>query len=371
MENSDGIHGLQKTWWDPEQTVLRSESIFIDGVLHGRCCTYRSNGELHTECLYSYGLLHGPWKIYFLRGDGRVQQETNFVNGKEDGMSRRWYPNGRLASQFPMVDGQRRGQVREWYEDGGLSTEYEMENNVMHGLYRIWEEGTGDLVLEGQFANGRRQGLWGHWTEFGYSEHEYLNGFEDGIARMWTSKDRASLLREGFMVNGRREGPWRYWYKDGGPMESEGVMENDKPVGVWRYWYRNGRQHLEKRYQGGLLWGSFVSWHDNGMLESQGSYYRDRMVGTWRHWTPDGFLSCSRDYPEFSCKIFNPNPCIIYKEPILPGDEFLICSFSDEHVHDYVFMIQFYGHHSAGTMKCQYCQHPMKDTVFVQELPPN
>jgi hypothetical protein len=63
--------------------------------------------------------------------DGQKVCEVPFVNGREHGIARSWYPDGRLKGESPYKNGMLHGTRREFYEDGSLESEEELEFGIL------------------------------------------------------------------------------------------------------------------------------------------------------------------------------------------------------------------------------------------------
>jgi antitoxin component YwqK of YwqJK toxin-antitoxin module len=157
----------------------------------------------------------GPPKVV----TGRVQtpekaEVGQVVNVKE------FFENGQLAterSERKEADGKytRVGPMKAWFENGQLRCEggYD-ERGKLTGHWRYFSE-AGQLLREGDFADGQREG---DWTEF------YENG----------QKRSAGLVHVG-----QCEGPWRYWHENGKPA-AEGTYVNNFREGAWMFWDEQG-----------------------------------------------------------------------------------------------------------------------------------
>jgi len=77
--------------------------------------------------------------------------------------------------------------------------------------------------MEGEFKDGKRNGLWVSW---------YMNG------RKWS---------EGSFKNGKSEGK-RATYFENGKLRYEGAYKNDERVGKWRFYDEAGKLITEEDY---------------------------------------------------------------------------------------------------------------------------
>ena len=105
-----------------------------------------------------------------------------YINGKKDGIHKKWYEDGQLEIEINFKDGKWDGIFKEWYENNQIKQEGNWENNRTIGLWKIWYE-NGQLKSESDFINGKFDGLYRDWYENGQlrSERNYTDGVENGI----------------------------------------------------------------------------------------------------------------------------------------------------------------------------------------------
>jgi antitoxin component YwqK of YwqJK toxin-antitoxin module len=68
---------------------------------------------------------------------GRVMGEVYFVDGKEHGQARSFYPSGNIMSETTYFQGVKNGVEREWYESGKLRGEWTHVYGICMEM-RIW-----------------------------------------------------------------------------------------------------------------------------------------------------------------------------------------------------------------------------------------
>ncbi len=148
-----------------------------DGIIK----KYYPNGKLEAEETYKEGKQEGISKYYF--ESGGLRAEVNFKNGKENGITRHYNGEGKLTSAWNYENGDLKGR-REYYENGALEAEidFEGESKFFSGIQKLYYE-NGMLKAEIPHKNGYLIGvrreyyptgrLWKEET-FQYNEdHEY------------------------------------------------------------------------------------------------------------------------------------------------------------------------------------------------------
>jgi antitoxin component YwqK of YwqJK toxin-antitoxin module len=135
--------GLWKYYNDLE--TLSSEETYTKGIPTGVWKTYFDDGKLLEECPYSKGKKDGECRQYFQ--DGSIKSVVNFKDGKYDGSARYFYPNGK-----PILEGQFVNDLREglWtaYKDNG-----EKESEITYFEGSVSEEKYYDKAREEELNN--------------------------------------------------------------------------------------------------------------------------------------------------------------------------------------------------------------------------
>src|SRR4028119_647670 len=57
---------------------------------------------------------------YELNSAGKLINETSYVDGREDGSEKIWYPNGQTESVIEVKWNRPHGKFQHWYEDGKI-----------------------------------------------------------------------------------------------------------------------------------------------------------------------------------------------------------------------------------------------------------
>ena len=78
------------------------------------------------------------------------KSEINYIDGKRNGFSKSWYPNGQLMKQLEYQDDELVGVVRTWNEDGSRDLEYtaSYKNEKRNSIKINWEDKTTTLSCE-------------------------------------------------------------------------------------------------------------------------------------------------------------------------------------------------------------------------------
>ncbi|MGL6063807.1 MAG: toxin-antitoxin system YwqK family antitoxin [Fusobacteriaceae bacterium] len=123
----------------------------------------------------------------------------------------------------------------------------------------------GSYKEEGEYRNGIREGIWitkvkrKRWLSFfsegtSYIETIYKNGIENGVYKSYYRESFESmklLVEEGNYIEGRREGLWKLYHK--GKLMREYNYKNDKLDGPQRNYDEKGKLISTDFYENGKL----------------------------------------------------------------------------------------------------------------------
>ena len=151
----------------------------------------------------------------------------------------------------------------EWYSNGIKKLEVEYKDNRPHGLVRQWTY-LGDVVLEGQYENGKREG---EWTTF------------------FSSKKKQSTH---YYKNDHEVGDWYGIFLDGKPAFEEHYSDEGDSIGVWKKWYENGNLQEENSCFKTAQKGSFRKFRNDGTLEFEKECGFGIYTGKQVHYYSDG-----------------------------------------------------------------------------------
>ena len=128
--------------------------------------TYAPNGRVIATGYYVNQKKEGEWK-YFDRNSGQLLLLEDNKGGKVHGWSKLYNPNnGKLAEETQFVDGQPEGVCRKYSDTGVLQMECQYHQGHLNGPCKTYFPNTA-LKEEGQYVNGRKSGEWKTYNEDG------------------------------------------------------------------------------------------------------------------------------------------------------------------------------------------------------------
>jgi antitoxin component YwqK of YwqJK toxin-antitoxin module len=101
--------------------VVRSRSGVREGKLQGESRGWYPNGQLQVLEHFEAGISHGLRTKW--HENGERQSEASIVQGVIEGVFRRWHPEGGLAEEIPMKAGQPDGLAKSFNPDGSPKAE--------------------------------------------------------------------------------------------------------------------------------------------------------------------------------------------------------------------------------------------------------
>ena len=96
----------------------------------------------------------GLFTLYENKDTAQIQQ---FLNGKEHGTWKRFYPGKKLAEERSFTSGRKAGILTGYYENGQPKLQYIFKNDEYDGLCREWNT-AGVLIKAMHYKNGHEAG---------------------------------------------------------------------------------------------------------------------------------------------------------------------------------------------------------------------
>jgi antitoxin component YwqK of YwqJK toxin-antitoxin module len=362
----------------------------------------RCEGQLMTRQEDDTPVRQGVWKQW--SETGVLVSEGRYTLGKKDGLWETWYENGQRESEAVYDHGKFSYKLR-WFENGQKKSERWFDGDMRTGVWKFWNQ-NGQLYREIPYSNNAVDGMWREWYDNSgaiMKEDAFVNGRKHGVSRYFYPS--GSVYSEDEYHNGEQHGYSRYWYENG-QMSSETWYVFDRAEGVLKEWYENGQLSTETTYANGMVDGNVVEWYQNGQMKFKGDMYEvvcwieneevEKTVKTGRHlawysngqisedvvyengmpiegtrWNQDGSVSETYSLPNPPAEPVvvqreTKHTCLILHDVISSGDKYMLCSFSEEHVHDYNSLQSFLRAARQTRATCQYCTNPMKEEIYQQ-----
>jgi antitoxin component YwqK of YwqJK toxin-antitoxin module len=116
--------------------------------------------------------------------DGSIKEKLGFINGKREGVAKRWSKNGVLRWQSHYEQNKFIGSFKTWWENGVLAEESTYEKGVLEGIQKQWYD-SGQLAKLRRLVKGKENGMQQAWLKNGtlYINYEARNGRVFGLKR--------------------------------------------------------------------------------------------------------------------------------------------------------------------------------------------
>lgn len=133
-------------------------SLFSKGNYNGKekdsIWTYFNNKVIVARESYQKGLKNGKSFAYY--SDGKTADETEWLNGKLNGIWREFYPSGNKKSEISYLDGKRQGNSRIYFESGQTQIEGLYDNDQCAGTWKFYNP-EGKIKLKLEYKEGTLQ----------------------------------------------------------------------------------------------------------------------------------------------------------------------------------------------------------------------
>lgn len=131
-------------------------------------------------------LLHKKAKfsgvIFQLYQNGDTAANIQYLNGMQDGIVTKWYPNRQLMETRNFVNGKKNGMQIAYFENGNKKFEFKAVNDTYEGEMKEWNI-DGKLIHLATYKNGQEEGIQKMWYDNGKIRANYVmkNGKRYGL----------------------------------------------------------------------------------------------------------------------------------------------------------------------------------------------
>ena len=137
---------------DAEGKTLE-EGFMRDGKREGQWITYdATKGSVKSIDSYVNGNLNGY--SFIMSSRGYIEEQSGFINNQLEGKHFK-YRYGRPKSESNYKDGKMDGIQREYYDNGKIQQETEFKNGVQEGIYKYYSD-DGVLRMSYTYKNGEK-----------------------------------------------------------------------------------------------------------------------------------------------------------------------------------------------------------------------
>ena len=188
--------------------------------------------------------------------------------------------------------------IQERYPDGQVKIERHVirdlgDNYVNHGTWKKYDP-SGNLVVEGQYLDGHRNGVWNAWYRAGeaailaqhpfnqykgpfVSQATFTQGKLDGSWRIFDGKQRK--ICQWSYAAGQRQGQWQWWLPSGKMMQ-EVTYKDGVADGIMKQFDADGEPVATIQLEDGRRLHEATIMFDSGQMKSKTSYLLARRVAS-------------------------------------------------------------------------------------------
>ena len=133
------------------------------------------------DTLYIGNSLYNGY-IYQLYEKGDTQFIFGYVNGLEEGIFKKWYPNRQIQEVRFYHRGKKNGTCTNWWDNGNKKFEFSTIDDLYEGKFSEWNR-EGKLIKDFNYRHGQEQGSEKLWWNDGTIRANYVvdNGRKYGL----------------------------------------------------------------------------------------------------------------------------------------------------------------------------------------------
>ena len=234
------------------------------------------------------------WSFYF--ESGNLSEESNYKDGKLNGLSKKYFENGNLQSESNYIDHKYNGIVKFYYENGNLEEQSYYVNDEINGTAKFYYE-NGKLKEEGSRKDGKLNGIVKFYNENGnlQSECNYQDDKEDGVLKTYYENGQLNEVLN--FKEGKKSGISIY-YDGSGKLYQEANFKGDSLIGLLKTYYKNGQLQSEINYSHNVASGLSKTYDEDGNLEKEENYLDGKRSGLSKEYYKNGNLKLLANYEE-------------------------------------------------------------------------
>jgi antitoxin component YwqK of YwqJK toxin-antitoxin module len=230
----------------------------------------------------------GIWKSFYT--DGAIKETQEYVNGKKQGLSIGYYPNGVKSFQYMWNDDVATGVYNNYTKSGALKIDKELTNSENDGYYKGYFD-VGESILEYKAtykANFIEGTLYEYYSNGEvYQETTYANQARNG-SQVTYDIDGNSIAKVNY-VDDFLDGDYKTFYSNGNP-EIEASLKEDVFVGNYVSFHSNGNPYLKMNYNDdGELDGLYQEFARDGKLWYEFDYINSK-IKRFRYFDKSGAI---------------------------------------------------------------------------------
>ena len=266
---------------------------YKNGKLNGKAkCYYDKTKLVMWENNYVDDKLNGKNFSYFR--NGKIERFDTFVVGVKDGLDRTYNEDGILIKEEIWKQNDKIN-VKIFSNDGKPKQETNYKNGKKEGIERFYDE-NGCLEEESNYLNNKIDGLCKKYYPNGQVRHEayFKNGLQKGKAIYYHDNGKIEQTTK-FKNNKIVDGTYKAYYKDG-KLKRIFTVKDDMLEGYDTCYYPNGQIKLTVPYHCDKEEGTVFKYHGNGNIKYEYNYTHGKLNGICKTYYKNGNIRSSIEY---------------------------------------------------------------------------
>lgn len=277
------------------QNKIISRENYLDDKLHGLKSTYTNyNENIEEETEYKNGKKNGVSKEY--NTNGVIKSTSEYKNDTLNGIMIKYYDIGTIQSKDTYVKGIKLGKSEYYYKSGKPAAKYTNDttmvafgknkekkvNQVHTGNSQTWYE-SGFKKEKDNYIKGKKNGISKAWYENG--KLKYLNNYvNDARTGHQLSYHQNGNLQEDITIELEYDSIKKYnktfysgkylKFDDVGNPVVKGFYKNRQKHGAWQE-FNNGKIYTDAEYKNGYPVGTLKVYHTGTTQVNRISHYKE------------------------------------------------------------------------------------------------
>jgi antitoxin component YwqK of YwqJK toxin-antitoxin module len=254
----------QWVYWYPTGEISYTAH-FKNDKKSGQWTYLYKNGVKFKEGNFEEDVKNGSWKTWY--ENGILLMEGNYLAGKEEGEWNNYWDDGTLKNKTTFKAGGMHGDWVSYYPSGKLKLTGKYKNNFKTGKWSNYFE-NGKPKDEVTYKVFKEKSA----IDYGIMKKRVrLESRENGPAVYYSNKD-FKKTEEGNFKNGKKNGLWTAYYPGGRIAAVTSNYKEGELDGVMKNFDRRGILLQEMEYKDGLKHGKFIIYDKKGKVLVQKTF---------------------------------------------------------------------------------------------------
>lgn len=166
--------------FDKDVKLLKTTGKIPDGTIK----QYNVNGKLFAETDYKNGRMNGVKKSFF--DNGKLYMESSMSDDLVNGLSKEYYPNGHIKDEVNCLNGKVEGLQKLYDDNGKLSGVLTNHEGQLNGPSTVYYP-DGKINVTSNYKDGQQDGTYTHYYRNGQVNEkvDFVEGQKDGVDQVF------------------------------------------------------------------------------------------------------------------------------------------------------------------------------------------